>query len=248
MIPPRPPRQPLSLSITFPCYNEEANVERMTRASLEVAARVAADYEVVIVNDGSRDRTGEIADRLAAEHPGVVRVVHNRPNKGYGGALKAGFLACRKEWVFYTDGDAQFDLNELPLLLPLLEQHDIVTCFRKNRRDPFHRKLNAAMWGGLVNLLFGLRIRDVDCAFKIYPRHLFETITMESDSALIDTEVLAKARNLGYSMTQLGVTHYPRTAGTQTGAKLSSIIKAFRELFRLYGRIRRAGREAGGRR
>lgn len=240
--PPRPPRNPLSLSIMFPCYNEEGNVERMTRAALAIAEKVAVDFEVVIVNDGSRDRTGAIADQLAAQHADVVRVVHNNPNRGYGGALKAGFLACRKEWVFYTDGDAQFDLNELPLVLPLLAEFDIVTCFRRNRRDPLHRKVNAALWGALVNFLFGLRIRDVDCAFKIYPRHLFRTIVMLSDSALIDTEVLAKARNRGYTMTQIGVTHYPRVAGAQTGAKLSSIYKAFCELLRLYYQIRTDGR------
>lgn len=241
----RPPRKPLSLSITFPCYNEEANVERVTRAAIDVASRVAQDWEVVIVDDGSKDRTGEIADKLAAENP-RVKVVHNRPNKGYGGALSAGFRAASKQWVFYTDGDGQFDLNELPRLLPLLEDYDIVSCYRINRRDPFHRKLNAWCWGRLVNFLFKLRIRDVDCAFKIYPRHLFERITMHSNSALIDTEVLAKARNLGYSITQIGVTHYPRTAGAQTGANLRTVVRAFKELFKLYRQIRSEGLEQGG--
>lgn len=236
----QPARKLPSLSITFPCYNEEENVERVTRAALAAGRLVTDDLEVVIVNDGSKDRTGEIADRLAAELPGV-RVAHNRPNRGYGGALARGFLEASKEFVFYTDGDGQFDLQELPKLLPLLDRHDIVSCYRIKRSDPFKRKANAFLWGKLVNFLFGFKIRDVDCAFKLYPRKLFDQITMKSTGALIDTEVLAKATNLGYRIGQIGVHHYPRTAGTQTGAKLSVILRAFKELFRLYGEIKREG-------
>lgn len=239
----RPPLEPLSLTIFFPCYNEEANVERMTRAAVDVARRVADDYEVIIVNDGSRDRTGDIADRLATEIPGV-RAVHNRPNQGYGGALQRGFREATKSWVFYTDGDGQFDLNELPKILPLLETHDIVSCYRLDRKDPPIRKLNALAWSTLVNLLFRMGLRDIDCAFKIYPRTFIERITLYSRGALIDTEMLAKARNLGLSIAQVGVHHYPRTAGQQTGANLRVILRAFRELFRLYRQIKREGRAA----
>jgi glycosyltransferase involved in cell wall biosynthesis len=225
------------VSVFFPCYNEEANVERVTRAAVRACARLFSDYEVIIVNDGSRDRTAEIADRLAAEMSNV-RAVHNQPNRGYGGALQRGFREARKEFVFYTDGDGQFDFEEMDQMLPLMRQFDIVSAYRKNRRDPLHRRLNAKLWGALVNGLFGLNIRDVDCAFKIYPRRLFDEIEMRSTGALIDTEILAKARRLGYSIGQFGVTHHPRTAGTQTGAKLSVILRAFRELFGLYGHIR----------
>ncbi|MBU0637369.1 MAG: glycosyltransferase family 2 protein [Planctomycetes bacterium] len=237
----RPSLKPLSLTIFFPCYNEEANVERVTRAALEAGRQVADDLEVLIVNDGSRDRTGEIADRLAAEQP-EVRALHNNPNLGYGGALQRGFREATKDWVFYTDGDGQFDFEEIAKLLPLLEEHDIVTCYRLDRQDPLVRKLNAWAWTTLVNLLFGLWLRDIDCAFKIFPRTLFERITLRSTGALIDTEVLAKARNLGYSMTQVGVHHYPRTAGEQSGANLRVILRAFKELFKLYRQIKREGR------
>ena len=236
----RPPLKPLALSITFPCYNEEANIERVTRAAVEVARRVAADWEVVIVNDGSRDRTGEIADRLAAEIPGV-RAVHNRPNQGYGGALARGFKESRKNWIFYTDGDGQFDFNEIPDILPLLETHDVVSCYRLDRKDPPIRKLNAWAWTTLVNLVFGLRLRDIDCAFKIYPKTFIDQVELWSRGALIDTEMLAKARNLGYSIVQTGVHHYPRTAGSQTGANLKVILRAFKELFKLRRRIKREG-------
>lgn len=233
----KPPLKPLSLTITFPCYNEEANVERTTRQAVEVGRRLADDLEVVIVNDGSRDRTGEIADRLAAEIP-EVRVVHNSPNKGYGGALAAGFRAATKNWIFYTDGDGQFDLNELEQVLPLLEQHDIVSCYRKKRQDPFMRKANAFAWTTLVNTLFRINLRDIDGAFKIYPKPFIDAIELHSTGALIDTEMLAKARAHGLSIGQMGVNHYPRTAGQQTGANLKVIARAFRELFKLYGQIK----------
>ena len=173
--PAKPPLKPLSLSITFPCYNEEANVERVTRKAVEVGRKLTSDLEVVVVNDGSRDRTGEIADRLAAELP-EVKVVHNKPNQGYGGALSAGFRAATKNWIFYTDGDGQFDMNEIADILPLLETHDIVSCYRLDRKDPFMRKANAFAWSMLVNLLFRIGLRDIDCAFKIYPKTFIDDI------------------------------------------------------------------------
>ncbi len=231
-----------SLTIFFPCYNEEGNVDRVIRAAVAAGKQVTDDLEVIIVNDGSKDRTAELADALAAELP-EVRAVHNRPNRGYGGALQRGFNEASKKWIFYTDGDGQFDLAELPRLLPLLETCDIVSCYRINRQDPLQRKLNAWAWGTLVKRLFGFRIRDVDCAFKLYPRTLFERITMQSTGALIDTEILAKATNLGYRIGQIGVQHYPRTVGEQTGANLKVILKAFRELFKLYRDIKHEGRQ-----
>jgi glycosyltransferase involved in cell wall biosynthesis len=222
----------LSLSVFFPCYNEEANVERTTLAALEACAGVTDDFEVIIVDDGSADRTGEIADRLAGEHD-RVRVVHNRPNRGYGGALQAGFLAAKKRWVFYTDGDGQFDFREIGKLVELLDRYDIVSGYRLRRVDPALRRFNGWGWTRLCNLLLGTRLRDIDCAFKIYPRKLFDEITMRSEGALIDAEILAKATRRGYRIGQVGVNHYPRTAGAQTGANLRVIARAFVELYRL---------------
>jgi glycosyltransferase involved in cell wall biosynthesis len=230
-----------SVSVFFPCYNEEANVERTTLAAQQACQRLLADYEIIIVNDGSRDRTGEIADRLARELP-HVRAVHNRPNRGYGGALQRGFREAAKDFVFYTDGDGQFDFEELEHVLPLLDRYDILSAFRLDRQDPLRRRINAACWGALVNRLFRLRIRDVDCAFKIYPRRFIQQIEMRSGGALIDTEMLAKARRLGYSIGQIGVHHHPRQAGQQTGANLKVILRAFGELFGLYRHIRSSGR------
>lgn len=230
------PKQ-MSLTVFFPCYNEEANVERVTLAALMACRRLVSDFEVLIVNDGSKDRTAEIADRLAAEHPNV-RAVHNKPNRGYGGALARGFREAKKDFIFYTDGDGQFDFEELEKVLPLVEQHDIVSAYRLKRSDPMMRKVNAWCWGRLVDAIFGMHIRDVDCAFKVYPRRFIEEIELRSTGALIDTEMLAKATYLGYSIGQLGVHHYERTAGEQTGANFRVIFKAFKELFALRRHIR----------
>ncbi|MCA9242423.1 MAG: glycosyltransferase family 2 protein [Phycisphaerales bacterium] len=239
----KPPLKPLSLTIFFPCYNEEANVEKVTRQAVEVGRKVADDLEVIIVNDGSKDRTEEVADRLAAEIP-EVRAVHNKPNRGYGGALQRGFREATKNWIFYTDGDGQFDLNELPKILPLLETNDIVSCYRAKRQDPFMRKMNAFAWSTLVNMLFHIKVRDIDGAFKIYPKPFIDAIELHSTGALIDTEMLAKARAHKLSIGQMPITHYPRTAGQQTGANLKVIAKAFRELFKLRKQIRNEGKRA----
>ncbi len=233
----RPPRVPLSLSVCLPCYNEEANVENTTRAALRALATVSDDFEIIIVDDGSRDRTGEIADRLAIECSSV-RAVHNDKNLGYGGALQRGFREATKPWVFYTDGDGQFDVSEISKILPLLDEYDIISAYRLHRRDPVIRKINAFAWTALVNLMLGVRLRDIDCAFKIYPRMLFDQIEMRSHSALIDAEVLARAKRLGFSIGQIGVRHLARTAGTQTGASPRVILHALRELFGLWRDIR----------
>jgi len=221
-----------SISIFFPCYNEQENVARTVGKALEIFDRPGVDCEIIIVNDGSRDDTGKVADSLAAEN-NRIKVVHHERNLGYGAALQSGFRAATRELVFYTDGDGQFDIGELPPLLALMEQFDIVSCFRINRQEGFIRKMNAWCWTKLVCFLFGMKIRDIDCAFKLYKRKIFDDITLKSTGALIDAEILARAINKGYSVTQRPVHHYPRTAGAQTGAKLKVILRAFRELFKL---------------
>ena len=215
---------------------------------MQTLRRISTDWEVIIVNDGSKDRTGEIADRLAAEHA-EVKAVHNSPNLGYGGALQRGFREATKPWVFYTDGDGQFDFEEIDSLLPLLDEYDIVSAYRLDRQDPAIRKLNAWAWTTLVNVVFGFWLKDIDCAFKIFPRALFDAIDMKSMGALIDAEVLARAKQLGYSIGQVGVHHYPRTAGEQSGANLRVILRAFKELFLLRKDIKKTGaqkRSGGG--
>lgn len=220
------------ITIFFPCYNEEQNVERVTREALEIAAQISNDFEIIIINDGSQDRTGEIANHLAEQNP-AVRVIHHKVNKGYGAALQTGFKNATKELVFYTDGDGQFKIEEITKLLPFIDKYDIVSGYRLKRLDPFIRKVNAYLWGALVNALFKIKVSDVDSAFKLYKRKIFDEITLTSQGALIDTEIIVKARAKGYTITEVGVNHYPRIAGEQTGAKLSVIYKAFKELFKL---------------
>lgn len=227
-----------SISVFFPCYNEQDNITRTVEQALAVLEKLNCDFEIIIVDDGSSDSTGQIADKIA-DRNSRVKVTHHQTNLGYGEALKSGFKAAKKELVFYTDGDGQFDISELPPLLPLLKRYDIVSCYRLNRQDNLIRKINGWGWSKLTGLLFGIKVRDIDCAFKLYKREIFDNIEMSSSGALIDAEILARAARRGYSITQKGVHHYPRTAGAQTGANLKVILRAFKELFMLYNRIRK---------
>lgn len=227
-----------SISVFFPCYNEQENVSKIVENTLLVLEKLNIDFEVIIVDDGSSDKTGLIADDIV-DKDSRVKVVHHKSNLGYGAALQSGFKAATKELVFYTDGDGQFDINEMPALLPFMEQYDIISCYRLNRRDSLVRKINGWCWTKLVCLLFGLKVRDIDCAFKLYKRKIFDDIILSSKGALIDTEILARATRKNYRITQKGVNHYPRAAGSQTGADIRVIFRAFKELFKLYGQIRR---------
>ena len=229
---------PFSISVFFPCYNEQDNVKRVAAKAVEVLEAMGADFEVIIVNDGSADKTGQVADSVARADK-RVRVVHHPQNRGYGAALQSGIRAAQKNYIFFTDGDGQFDIGEIQLLLPFIEQSDIVCGYRLNRKDPFMRKLNGWMWTKLVCMLFGMRIRDIDCAFKMFRREVFDGMKLSSTGALISAEILARATRQGCRIAEVGVHHYPRTAGKQTGANLKVILRAFKELFKLYNRIRR---------
>ncbi len=226
----------ISISVFFPCYNEQDNITRVVQQALAALEKCKADFEVIIVDDGSSDGTGQIADELAGQNSGV-KVVHHRTNLGYGAALQSGFKASTKELVFYTDGDGQFDINEMPPLLGLMEHYDIVSCYRLNRQDNLIRKINGWCWTKLVCLLFGIKVRDIDCAFKLYKREIFDNIKLVSTGALIDAEILARAVRKGYRITQKGIHHYPRTAGAQTGANFRVIFRAFKELLKLRSQI-----------
>ncbi|MGB7582262.1 MAG: glycosyltransferase family 2 protein [Sedimentisphaerales bacterium] len=228
----------ISISVFFPCYNEQDNIGQTTQRAIEVLEGLGADYEIILVNDGSTDQTGARADAIAAGNK-RVRVVHHPQNMGYGAALQSGIRAAKKELIFFTDGDGQFDIGEIKLLLPLIKQNDIVCGYRLDRKDPFVRKLNGWMWTRLVNLLFGMHIRDIDCAFKLFRAEIFQGMTMSSAGALISAEILARATRRGFRIAEVGVHHYPRKAGKQTGAKLTVILRAFKELFKLYNRIRK---------
>ena len=227
-----------ALSVVLPAFNEEANIERVVRDCTAYLEQRVPDHELLVVNDGSRDRTGEILNRLVAEFP-KLRPQHHPQNRGYGSALRTGFDAAAKPFVFYMDGDGQFDIRDLDLLLPLAtDDMHIVTGYRIERRDPFVRRLNAMLFGNfLVRVMLGVRVRDLNCAFKLIPKKVFERISLESTGALINAELYGRAIRKGFRIKEVGVHHYPRSAGVQTGAHLSVILRAFYDLFRLRQKI-----------
>ena len=192
--------------------------------------------EVVIVDDGSTDRTPELADALAAAHP-EVRVVHQE-NRGYGGALRTGFASSRGRLISFSDGDLQFDLTEMGRLLARLDDAaarpvDVVIGYRIKRRDPAHRIFIAKTYNAIVSVLFGLRVRDIDCAMKLFRREVFDGLRLDADSPFLSAELLIKLRARGERIAQVGVNHYPRTAGTNTGASFRKILRTFRDIGKL---------------
>lgn len=227
------------LSVVLPAYNEETVIADTVRRCVETLSALAPAYEIVIVDDGSRDRTGQIADALAAANP-RLRVVHNQPNRGYGGALIAGFEAVTQSLTFFMDADGQFDIADIAQLLLYREQgYRAVLGYRERRRDALLRLLNAKGWNVLVSLLLGLHIRDIDCAFKLYDTALVRVFDVTSRGAMINTEMLTKLTKLGVPYVQTPVRHYPRVHGKATGANVRVIANAFRELFRLRRKLRR---------
>lgn len=230
-----------SLSAFFPVHDEEDNVVPMAEAVLGVLPEVAAEWELVIVDDGSRDATGARADALAGSRQGV-RVVHHPTNRGYGAAIRSGLGAVRHEWVFYTDGDRQFDPRQITRLIVELPRADVVVGRRARRADHALRRLNTFAWNTLIRVLFGLRVRDVDCAFKLLPRRAIEGLVLEAEGAMISTELLAHFVHRGLRIAEVPVDHFPRTSGIPSGNDPRVILRAFRELGRLYSRIRAISR------
>jgi glycosyltransferase involved in cell wall biosynthesis len=228
--------KPKSLSFVLPAYNEQENIEKAVRAVLEAAEGLElADYEVIVVNDGSRDRTGAIIDRLKEENP-RVRPIHHPTNLGYADALRTGFTSARMPLVFYTDSDLQFDVREVKNLLPASEDYDIVCGFRIYRYDPLTRLFLAWGYNLVARTIFRLRVRDIDCAFKLFRREVFDVIEIRSKKFFVDTEILAKARHHGFRMTEVGVRHYPRLGGRST-VRASHVVSTLRELAKMWFEI-----------
>jgi glycosyltransferase involved in cell wall biosynthesis len=224
-----------ALTFFFPAYNEEANIERTINRALADIGPLASSLEVLAIDDGSTDDTPRLADALAAADA-RVRVVH-QPNRGYGGALKAGFANARGELISFSDGDLQFDLAEMQRLLDRLADCsrpvDAVIGYRIKRRDPFQRLVIAKTYNAIVSVLFGLRVRDIDCAMKVFRREVFDGLRLDAESPFLSAELLIKLNARGVKMDQVGVTHYPRAAGENTGASFRKILRTFRDIFKL---------------
>lgn len=230
------PRLP-GLSVFLPCHDEEPNIERVVRGFVAELPRLTDDYEVIVVDDGSRDRTGEIADRLAAEDS-HVKVVHHQMNRGYGGAVISGIRAANKPYVLLCDGDGQFDPKEVELLTVQVPEYDVVVGRRIRRADHLMRRINGRAWTTLVRVVFGVTIGDVDCGFKLFKREMLEGMELRARGAMISTELMARLAARGAKVKEVGVHHLPRLAGEQSGANLRVITRAFRELFALYGELK----------
>ena len=219
-----------SISAVLPAYNEEALIAATAMGMADELAKHVDDYEVIVVNDGSHDRTQQVVEQLMTENS-HIRLVNHPVNRGYGSALKTGFDSATKDLIFLTDGDKQFDLTEIARFIPEIERGaDLVIGYRAPRRDPFIRLLYAKGWKVVVTLLFGYTARDVDCAFKLFKREVWERITVHSGGATFSAELLVKARGCGYRIRELPVKHLPRLAGRPTGGNPRVILRAFRDI------------------
>jgi glycosyltransferase involved in cell wall biosynthesis len=227
-----------ALSVFLPAWNEVDNIARVVH---EVRAHLCtlplSDFEVIVIDDGSTDGTADAVKELMAEDA-RVRVVSHPENRGYGAALRTGFASARFERVFFTDGDGQFAIGDIDRVLELGEQYDVVVGYRSDRQDPALRRFSGRAWSAVVNLLFRLHVRDVDCAFKLLRAADVDRIgPLRSSGAVLSTELLWKLQRAGCSSTQVAVRHRPRVAGQASGGSLRVIARAFAELLRLrFGR------------
>ena len=222
-----------SISVVFPAWDEAENLPALLSRALEVLPRFAKQLEIIVVDDGSLDET----PRIAARYPSV-RLLRHSHNRGYGAALRTGLRAARYDWIFFSDADLQFDLGDLEDLIRASHDTDIVAGYRTSRRDPWGRRALAWIWGRLVRALYRIRVRDIDCAFKLFRRSVLEEIPIESVGAFINTEILVRASAAGFRIRQVPVRHFPRHVGRASGAHPRVILRALRELVTLRSRLR----------
>lgn len=221
----------ITLSVFFPAYYDEKNIDKVVHKAVSILEELKLkDYEVIIIEDGSPDKTGEVADELAKQYE-KVRVIHHEKNMGYGATLKDGFLSAKLDYVFYSDGDNQFDLEDIKKFVALIPYTDVVVGYRKKKQYSLYRKFTSLSYNYLLKLIFDINYWDIDCAFKLFKTDLFKKIEIKSVDAFIDAEIMIKAKLLGYRTTEVGVEHLPRVDGISTGARPSVILRTIREIF-----------------
>jgi len=226
-----------SLSIFFPAFNEAANLPHLIQEANQVIPNLAEKYEIIVVDDGSTDSTQDVVNNLQSKSANVRLISHDK-NQGYGAALKTGIASCQMDWIFFTDADRQFHLEELSQFLPFTDEYQAIIGWRIKRADPAHRARNAKLFKIFIDLLFRLHVKDIDCAFKLLKRDLVQSIELESSGAFTTSELLYKLKKRGVKFKELPVSHYPRQFGNQTGANLKVILKAGWEALSLYVSIK----------
>jgi glycosyltransferase involved in cell wall biosynthesis len=231
------PRSLSALSMVFPCYNEAPNIGSMIEQAVKIGEDYGFDYEVIVVDDGSRDASAEIVRGWASRNP-RVRLIQHAHNMGYGAALRSGLAGATKDFIFLTDGDNQFHMSDIEKLFSKIDSCDMVTGFRIARQDKPFRRLNGFLWTQLNRFIFGIPVRDVDCAFKLFRRKPLEGLELKSNHLLIHAEIIARLKKKGCRLEEIGVTHYPRTAGKASATGVGRILKTFWELSKLYWSIR----------
>jgi glycosyltransferase involved in cell wall biosynthesis len=227
----------VKLSIVVPVYNEEGNIEEMIDKTVTALNDLNIDAgEIIAVDDGSKDSSGQILDGLERKYNGILQVIHHGVNKGYADALKTGFKRARYPYIFYTDSDLQFNLDEIRLLLEK-KDYDIVCGYRHKRADRWHRIIISGAYNKIISMIFGLNLRDIDCAFKLFKRKIFDEIEIESKGFLVDLEILAKAKKKGFTTTEVPVSHYERKAGSST-VTMKNILETVKGVFWLREKIK----------
>src|SRR3989337_2392910 len=228
----------VSISVVLPAYNEAKNIEKTVNDTVSYLERKVTYYEIIVVNDGSVDGTREVVERLSLSNPKIVLVNHPI-NLGYGSALRSGFERASLDYIFFMDSDGQFKISDVDRLIPFIENYDVIVGYREKRADPFIRSLNTWLYHLFIRFLFGLKLRDMDCAFKLFPRTAYYDIRpIKSGGALFSAELIIKLGKKGFKIKEVPVRHFPRRFGKQTGANLKVILRMFKECWKLKDELR----------
>ncbi len=222
------------LSIFFPAYNEEFIIKKTILNAIKVAQAISQNYEIIVVNDGSTDRTGEIVEDIISANP-RIKLISHATKQGYGAAIKSGLAAVRYPWVIACDSDGQFDLREIKKFIPFIKDHDLIIGYRLKRSDSRYRRLMAFILKMVNLILFKINFKDIDCGFKLFKKEVITAVSpLTTNSAITVTEFIARAVRLGYRVKEVGVSHHSRSGGQQTGGKPSVVIKGAKEAIRLW--------------
>jgi glycosyltransferase involved in cell wall biosynthesis len=235
-----------SISFVYPMYNEKDNIEEMIYRTMAVAPELTDDYEIVIVDDASTDGCGAMVDKISEQHP-QVRCIHHPVNRKLGGALKTGFAAATKSMALYTDSDLPIDMNDIKLALPYMEHADLLIGYRLVRTEGLRRRVISRAYNGLIKRVFGLKVRDVNFAFKVLRRPLLDKLELRSEGSFIDAEIILEAQRLGFRVREVGMMFYQRTAGKSSLAGTGVILKILQELVEYWNRRRQMDRAAATR-